>query len=448
MRNKLTLSWFLLGLGSKLQIISSLSFTELFVYTAAPIILFKEYQHLKKNGMLTFFYLSVAVACGCFIASMCNHTRFDYFLRGMAVTTLLPCTIIVGHWMLRRDMAGFKWMLVGGALSSILCTFMFQQAVEVSMLAGGESGASAVQSIMSGPIFWISRLNATLLAIPKGWYINCPMVVSAGIPLFMAAFSVLTSASGRSAALGALATVGFVLLGGRKPSTIRRNICNRFWILIAMGIFGIFLAKFAYQTSAEQGWLGEKAQKKYESQTKGDKSMKALILGGRMASFCGLIACVDRPIIGFGPWAKDEGGYVDEFLRRYANAEDYEDYIATRLYYHSKGMVESGLIPGHAYITEFWLWYGIFGLLFWLYVMFVLLRYLKEDCWAVPQWYMWLAASIPGYFWGIFFSPWGDRVFNVTFVVACLMARAVRQGRQCLSQDMLREIELSEGRKS
>ena len=55
------------------------------------------------------------------------------------------------------------------------------------------------------------------------------------------------------------------------------------------------------------------------------------------------------------------------------------------------------MIPAHAYITEFWLWYGVFGLLFWLYVIFVLARYLWQDCWAVPQWFMWIAASIPGY---------------------------------------------------
>jgi hypothetical protein len=98
------------------------------------------------------------------------------------------------------------------------------------------------------------------------------------------------------------------------------------------------------------------------------------------------------------------------------------------------------MIPCHAYITEFWLWYGIFGLLFWLYVIFVLLRYLKQDCWAVPQWFMWIAASIPGYLWGVFFSPWSDRIGGIVFVVACLMARAVRIGVQPLPDYMEEEL--------
>ena len=102
------------------------------------------------------------------------------------------------------------------------------------------------------------------------------------------------------------------------------------------------------------------------------------------------------------------------------------------------------LLQCHAYITEFWAWYGIWGLIFWLYVIFVLLRYLKQDVAAVPQWFAWLACTIPGMFWGIFFSPFSDRFGIPLFVVACLMARAVRRGRFQLPLDMIREIAKAE----
>lgn len=446
MKNKNILGWFFFGLGTQLQIIASLSFAELFVFASAPIIFFKERKYMQRNGIMPFFWLSMAVFGGCCVAIVANHTSFQYALRGLAVTSLLPCTVVVGHWMLRRDMSGFKWMLVGGAISDVLSTFIFQKSVEVSMLAGGQAGDGAAEAIMAGPIYWITRLGAFVNLVPKGWYLQCPIVLSVLLPLFMAGFSILTSASGRSAALGAIGAVSFVILGGKKPSTIRRNICNKFWLLVVLGVIGIFTAKFAYETLAEQGWLGEDARTKYENQTKGDKSLKALILGGRMASFCGLIACVDKPIIGFGPWAMDRNGYTEEFLSKYADYEDYMNFINLRLHYAKYGGAEAGMISCHAYITEFWCWYGIFGLLFWLYIIFVLLRYLRQDCWAVPQWYMWLAASIPGYFWGIFFSPWSARVTGVMFVVACLMVRAVRFGKQQLPTEMLVEIRKVEGR--
>ena len=439
MHKKHTLAWLLFGLGSQLQIIASLSFTELFVFATAPFIFLRENDYMKRNGIMPFFWLSLLVVVGCVVACLENHTEPVFVLRGMAVTCLLPCTVVVGHWMLRRDMGGFKWMLIGTAISGVLCTFVFQRSVEVWSLAGGVAGESAVDAIMSGPIYWIGRLNAMLGAIPKGWYLQCPMFVSLGIPLFMAGFSMLTSASGRAAALGAIGTVVILLIGGKKRKAIRSKLCNKFGLWCCVAIIGIFCIHTLYRVAATQGWLGEEALIKYEQQTQGDTSIKKLLLGGRMESFCGLIACVDKPIVGFGPWAKDDGGYIGEFLSKYGTFKDYQGYIRATERQLSQGMTVH-MIPVHAYITEFWCWFGIFGLLFWVYVIFVLLRYLKQDCWVVPQWFMWIAASIPGYFWGIFFSPWSDRIGGIVFVVACLMARAVRMGVQPLPDYMEEEI--------
>ncbi len=438
MKKSKAVHWFLFGLGSQLQIIASLSFTEVFVFLAAPLLFMSEWPYLKRNGIAVFFSLSIAVVIGCVVASIANHTSLAFVLRGMAVATLMPCSIVVGHWMLRRDMSGFKFMLIGAAVSSVLSTFWFQRSVEVDMLASGASGASAVAAIMSGPLYWISRISPFVMAIPQGWYLSCPLAVSAAAPLFTAGLSLFLSTSGRAAALSGLAAMILVVVGGKTGLRIRNRLCRNFWLLLICGIVGVFLVKSAYSFGAEKGLLGHEAKVKYEMQTKGDKSLKALLLGGRMESFCGLIACVDNPIVGFGPWALDEGGYVEEFLSRYATLEDYLDYLRQLDYYRKTGMSKINLIPCHAYITEFWLWYGISGLLFWLYVIFVLLRYLRQDCWAVPQWYMWLAASIPGYAWGIFFSPWANRVNGIMFIVACLMVRAVRMGRQQIPVDMVR----------
>jgi hypothetical protein len=61
MNQKKTLAWFLFGLGSQLQIIASLSFTELFVFVAAPFIFLKKKDYMKRNGIMPFFLLSMLV---------------------------------------------------------------------------------------------------------------------------------------------------------------------------------------------------------------------------------------------------------------------------------------------------------------------------------------------------------------------------------------------------
>ena len=437
MQKKHTLALFLFGLGSQLQLLgTSLSITESFVLASFPFVVFHEWPYMKRNRVLTLFWLAAATVVGCVIASFVNHTGWWAMLRGMAVTVIMTCSIVVGHWLLRRNMNGFKWMLLGVALSGIISTFYFMKSVEVSQM-GGLGAKVTAEDIMSGPIFWISRIRPFAMLIPSGWYLQCPILVSTLIPVAFGLFAILSTASGRSAALSALAAAALVLVGGKRQRTIMR-VCRNFWKLMLISVVAVFLAKNLYSLAASSGWLGEKSRLKYEKQTQGDTSMMRLLLGGRMESFCGLIACVDKPIVGFGPWAIDRDGYTSEFLRRYGTYEDYENILRMEADARERG--QQSLIPCHAYITEFWLWYGIAGLLFWLYVIFVFVRFLRQDCWVVPQWYMWLAAGIPGYCWGIFFSPLGERAINMMFIVACLMARAVRLGMQPLPNYMKEEI--------
>ena len=431
--------WLLLGLGFKLQIIASLSVTEVVVLASAPFILVKNFNQMRRDGIMQYFILSLLVIFGCVVASVANHTSMQYALRGLAVTCIVSCAIIFSHWILRKDPSGFKWYILMLPVSAILSTFFLKQSVEMTML--GESA----EEIMSGPIFWISRLKGLILAPTKGWYLQMPWIVNVLAPLFMAVFALLSSVSGRSAALAGLSFVAFVVIGGKTRKSISR-ISRNFWKLCLLGVILVCAMYWGYKVSASYGWLGEDARKKYEAQTEGGSGgIGRLILGGRGESFIGLLACRDKPIIGWGPWAMDENGYAEEFITKYGTWDDVQNMRSFREWQMKHG-INTRMLSCHAYITEFWAWYGIWGLVFWLYVIFVLLRYLKQDVSAVPQWYAWLACSVPGIFWGIFFSPLQDRFSVPLFVVACLMARAVRKGRFQLPPEMIREIEKAEGR--
>ncbi len=439
MRRRLTLLWFLLGLGSKLQVVASLSITEIVVLMIAPIVFVGNYRYMKRDGIMPFFILSLLVVFGCIIASVVNKVAMHYVLRGLAVTCIISSVIIVSHWILRMDPGGFKWFFLALPLSAIISTFYFKASVEVAGL--GESA----EEIMSGPIYWISRLRPLVMAPTKGWYLQMPWFVNLLAPLFMAAFSILTTTSGRSAALGSIGFALFVLIGGHKRKHMSR-ISRHFWAFGFLAMVSVAASYFAYKFTASKGWLGEDARRKYEVQTHGGQGgIGRLILGGRAESIIGLFACRDKPIVGWGPWAMDERGYTEEFFRHFGTWEDVESYVKLREWQAKCGFSER-MLSCHSYITQFWAWYGIWGLVFWLYVIFAFLRYLKQDVAAVPQWYAWLACSIPTVFWGIFFSPLSDRVGVPLMVVGCLMARAVRLGRMTLPPHMLNEIRRVEAR--
>lgn len=432
--------WFLLGLGGSLQIVASLSFAELFAIVAAPIIFVHQYALLRKHGMMGLIWMSFFVFIGCVVSSSMNGTPLPFVLRGLAATILMPCSIVVAHWILNKDMGGFKWYLLGLGLSQILSTFIFQHSFEIDALANGAEGRAAVTDIMAGPLYWVSRLGPFFMLIPRGWYLQCPTVVCVLMPLGLAGFSLLTTVSGRSAALSAIGAAVLVVLGGKTMVTIKRRVCNRFWrVVLVSGLF-VFAFHATYRYTASSGLLGSEALEKYEWQSKGSSSILKLLMGGRMDSFCGLLACKDKPIIGFGPWAMDRGGYVEEFLARYADREDYEQYVKERRFYAARGMSVLNLIPGHSHIVGFWLWYGAVGLLFWLYAICLVVRYLKSDCFAVPQMFMWLAAGVPAFMWNVFFSPFSDRFGTMLFLTACLMVRAVRKGTMQLPERMKIEM--------
>ena len=435
--NSRWLIWFLLGLGSQLQIVASLSMTELAIFVMAPVLLFSELPYMRRNGIMPLFWFAVWMVIGCIVSSLYNHSPFPKVLRGLAATTLLPCTVVVMHSMLRKDMKGYGWYLLGGCISFFLCTFFFQHSFEVESLAGGARGAAAVEDIVSGPIYWVTRLGSLASVWPRGWYLSCPTAYCVVVPVGMALFSVLTTSSGRGVALSNLAGVCLVLIGRKKIRSMKL-LAKNFWIFCICGVVGLLIVNRVYKYAALNGLMGEKARDKYIKQTTRGTDVVSLIIGGRADAIAGLVACLDHPIVGYGPWPVDNGGYMATFLKKYGSVEDYEDYLASEQLRIQMGCER--LMPGHSHIFGSWLTYGLPGCLFWIYVLFVTVRFVRQDCWVVPQYFFWLVASVPGTLWNIFFSPMSDRIMPSFLCVAMLMVRAVRKGRQQLPPSMEMEI--------
>lgn len=438
MKNQYRYIWLILGLGSALQLVASLSISELICIVWAPLLLISDINEIRHHGLGKFLALSFLVVCGGLVSCIVNKTPGYFFLRGMAVACLMPCVILVSHRLIVRDPAGFKWYLLGGAISAVLSTFVFQKSVEVTMLAGGIKDANTAELIISGPIYWINRAGSFVMLPIKGWYLSTPFAYSVLAPILFGVFSILTSASGRSAAVVSMFSAALVFAGGKSIRTMRR-LSRHMILLIVLAIILSFGLKAIYQYAAQEGILGENARLKLEVQTKGRTDMLSLLIGGRIDSFAGYLACIDHPIIGMGACPIDEKGYFENFLRRFGNAEDYENYVRNRAWEMSMGLSKSHMVPAHSSIVIFWLQFGIFGFIFWMYMLYTLYHYIHYDLVSVPSWFGWLALTIPSFLWDAFFSPFSGRVGVPMIIVACLMARAVRQNKFNLPLSMVNE---------
>ena len=159
--------------------------------------------------------------------------------------------------------------------------------------------------------------------------------------------------------------------------------------------------------------------------------------------FIGFLEALNKPFIGHGAWAVDNGEATMNFLSKYGDAEDYDAMIKRYRYAESKGFSTLRYIPAHSHISSFFLWFGAAGLFYWCYVLYAIFRYLHKEMSSAPQWFGVLGIAAPGFLWTLFFSGFGYRIVTMPYVVMLFMAHAYHTGRKQLPL----EIEMAIRRK-
>lgn len=430
---------FLFGLFSMTQIsvVGSIGISELICFVSAPFVFASNYWRFKQTGFIIIPRLALLVCGGCILSSIHNDTLFPLFLRGFASAYSLFATPVVLFVLLRNNLRGIRWIFIGLACSLVVNVFAFHAGYELSGYAGGVESADTSRNIMSGTLFWLQRVTSWLVIPLHGWYLNTPIVYSALAPVIMTIHTMITTESGRSAAITAFGAVALILIGRKKIKSMLW-VQRHFVLLVVLGCLAAFTLKSAYVYLGEHSFLNEKANKKFEKQSKQGTGILRLLIGGRVGFFAGLRACVDNPFWGFGPWARDEKEYYREFLFKYGASEDYDRFVLEYEAHRARGGL-AGLMPSHSHIVGFWINYGMLGLPFWLYIFYGMIRHFRHNIAAIPQWYGYFAYYLPLNLWHIFFSPYGNRIEDCVFVTCLMLADAVRRQKIPLSDDMRAE---------
>lgn len=426
---------FLIGMFSLTQVtlVGNIGISELFIALVFPFVFMQDLQLLKRDGCSTAIWLCLLACLGCCISSWVNHSRLVDFLRGFASPYMLAACITVFHRLLRRNIDGYRWVLVGIAVSGIINIFFFQYGAEAALSDSGSRGLEAADAVTDSSLFLTGHIAPWLRIPVQCWYDATPLWYSVLAPVVLAAFTMFTTSSGRSATAVALSSVLLIFYGGKslhRKLVIQKN----FWVLCLAGLIVAFGIKTVYKQLAIHHVLGEEAVKKYEKQSRGGGGMLQLLMGGRAEFFYCLSACLDRPFVGHGPWAVDTSGYYETYLFKYGAEDDVEAYMKSLESAQRRGVQLKGLyIGGHSYILSFWCWYGILGLPLWIYVLYLLVQIFKKHLAAIPMLYGFVCLLAPNFVWNIFFSPFGARVTQAFSIVVLLLIRAVGTGRLTIS---------------
>lgn len=437
---------FLIGLGSRTQFhfFGSLGISELPIFILAPFVFMRDFNKIRSCGFMPWLTLSLCVCVGCLISGFVNDTPLFFLIKGFATPySIFAIGVIFFHFMY-KDLMSFRWFIVGTFLSSIICVFIFQPETYLTSNTGLIEGEAAVMRVVSYPLFWAREISELLTIPVDGWYLNVPSTYSWIIPLIMGfLFIIISDSSGRSAFLVSICASCIIFLGGRSRLKMRKFGKN-FIYFVMLGVIGIIALKSIYSAMAISGMLGEKSIEKYEKQTSSGKGLLNLLMSGRKEFFISLIAAKDRPIVGFGPRAEDTKGYAESFLLKYGSEEDIQNYFTLIKNRTARIGDWYRVIPTHSYIGAFWVYYGIIGLLFWLYILMLIWKYFRTYLTAIPHFFGYLSISFPGMLWDIFFSPYGNRFGSVLPIVCVLFARAVAKRRIILPYRMINEIEMIE----
>lgn len=423
-----------MGLGSstKIYLLGTIAIAEVAAFLLAPFIFCADYGLLKRDRFLPFIVMIFVLGASMLLSSFCNHTATPFVIKSAAIFYSIFAHLVVFHRLMRDNYYGLGWFLLGVAVSGIITIFYFNPTARVTEQGMAYVGDAEVEEIVQGPLFWANKIVPFVLLPITALYLKTPTPYSILAPFSSPILIMRGSVSGRSASLSILLACAMILVG-RKSRKTMALIGRYFFVFLALAAVMAIVGKMAYKYAALNNYLGDQARIKYENQTKGGESLLKLLMTGRKEFFAAIPAALEKPIIGHGPFARDENGYWERFLSKYGEIEDLQAYYYMVKKYGSARVLQ---IPTHSYIMGFWVHYGIGGLIFWIYVVMLIYRHLRKYANAVPQWYGYFAFSIANFAWALFFSPFSGRATFSMMICCLLFARAIGNGQLRLPIDM------------
>lgn len=406
-----TKQWLLFLAGSfsmtQVRVVGFLGITEVVFFILAPAVFTKNKQLLKKHGFNTALTMAMLWLCSALVTDLVRDNTTTNLLKGIATPYSVFAGIVCMHALLWDDITRYKWAVVGFACSLILSTYVIPYGTNVGLAE--QQGIDVRTATKEYKLYAVMMVNAFLLLPVKVQYLKMPHFLNVGLSAFVSMFSLLEGA--RSAFLVKISSAWLILVGGQSAASMKnvRRYCGL--ILVSLLCVGL-VAKFVYQYAVTKGYLGERELVKYQAQSES----RIGILSGRGEFIPALMAVRDSPWIGHGSWAADTKGYV---LRA---QELVGGDLALRLAQSSYASGRYGWIPCHSYVWQAWVWHGVLGGIFWLYVFFGVFVKTFAKCLAVfPPLYGYYALQLPSEFWNVWFSPLGFRVEKAMLITLCLM---------------------------
>jgi hypothetical protein len=326
----------------------------------------REFRAIIFFGILWFISQSAS--------DFANRTNPTDSIKSVAQIFVLLSLIYWGHYWSKRDIAVLKTYLAGYAISSIPQYFFLP----------GIFGLSDPWKFIFGP-------SITLICLLFIQRLGLSKLIINGLLFTLVCFDFIMGS--RSLGLITLVTLVMLLKKPLKQSGLIPTVS--FLILFTIGLSSAYSV---YENLTLKGIFGFDQQQKFENQSHAGP----ILLVARSELLYELEAIKKTRILGLG-----SNPYVDQnYLERVALAE-----LNNGVHHSSTAAFiqysRDGRIPAHSMILSAWMESGIFGLIFWLYLTWLVVLTILNSTGREPTFGLLLRYLTINYLWAAIFSPLG-----------------------------------------
>ena len=378
---------FIIGLFSfiKIRILGTLGISEILII-GLYIGLINPFSFLENKNVVHLYGMTFLWLLGVFISDQLNGTPIIDSLKGLFNVIFLLLLIPFVYWALYDKPSRMLFFWLGTGISSLI-GFYFQKVPSLNLYEAEVWSVYAYYPLciaISGLLYYnqkrfLSYLFIESFAIWSLWHMSRNVFLCMTIGVCLLIF---------------MTNLKYLEFYDRI-----RFLKDKCLILILILCFSIFSIGYGYEYLASHKILGERAYQKYIMQHNSELGL----LSARGDFFQSLELVSKKPIIGYGSYAK-------------ANSN-----MLTYYSLDEKEFSKDEILPGHSYLMGGWVYAGILGLIFWLYILRLIFKFLYVGLVYDLKLMGINILLICMMLWNIFFSPFSDRLNFLFFIMSLII---------------------------
>lgn len=375
---------FIIGLLSmiKFRLLGTFALSELIIFITYLFIGFR--TEFANNKRMNYLFLFAILWCiGVFISDRFNDVNLIDSLKGSFNVVFLIILIPFVYWALEDKPQRMILFWIGNGISSVFA-FYFQR---INLYNEIDANIWRVYA------FYPAAIALSGLLYYKGRnLISCLLIeIFAFWSLFNMSRNVFLS---MTCAVSLILFIDWIKRHYVDSITMYKRKSLSLLIIFVLALIGV---SYTYEYLAKNKILGEQAYQKYIVQ----KYSKSGLASGRSDAFQSLFLISNNPIIGYGSYAKDKNELIRQFDKE-----------------TNRG--KNDMLPGHSYVLGAWVYSGILGALFWIYILYLIFVFIKDKILLNDKLIGINVLLSFQMLWNILFSPFADRLnflFFITLVV-------------------------------